>query len=230
MSNSKRRRRFSLGLKIAVTLYVAAVIPLYWKEEGPGHFLWFCDLALLLAVPALWRESPLLASMMALGTLPFLAVWNVDFFAMLAGVGFGLTGYMLNPGLSLQIRVFSLFHVWLVWIWLLMLYRLGYDRRAWAAQSLLALIVMPLSYWASHYAVYEPIENINWSLGPLNKPQSALPPMLYLALATLATPTLIYAPAHLILKRLFPSPAELREKELREAELQDADEERPASP
>src|SRR5262249_40872039 len=47
------------------------------------NFLWFSDIALLVTMPALWLESPLLASMMAVAvTLPELA-WNLDFFVRL---------------------------------------------------------------------------------------------------------------------------------------------------
>ena len=54
-----------LWLKITYTLFVSSVVPVYWRRYGPANFLWFSDIALLVTVPALWLESPLLASMMA---------------------------------------------------------------------------------------------------------------------------------------------------------------------
>jgi hypothetical protein len=41
---------------------VSVVVPTYWRQYGPGNFLWFSDVALLASVPALWFESPLIAS------------------------------------------------------------------------------------------------------------------------------------------------------------------------
>jgi hypothetical protein len=64
--------------KIAYTLFVCFLVPIYWRRYGPANFLWFSDITLLVTVPALSLGSPLLASMMALAvTLPELA-WNLD--------------------------------------------------------------------------------------------------------------------------------------------------------
>lgn len=54
-----------LWVKISYTAFVLVLIPIYWKHWGPANFLWFSDIALILGVPALWLESSLLASMMA---------------------------------------------------------------------------------------------------------------------------------------------------------------------
>ena len=88
-----------ISLKIAYTLFVCLLVPIYWRQYGLVNFLWFSDIALLVLVPALWLESPLLISMMALAVvLPELA-WNVDYFFRLAtGVSLiGLTSYMSMP-------------------------------------------------------------------------------------------------------------------------------------
>ena len=87
-----------LWFKIAYTLFVCFLVPIYWRRYGPVNFLWFSDIALLVTMPALWLESPLLASMMAVTvTLPELA-WNLDFFVRLTtGATFmGLSGYMFD--------------------------------------------------------------------------------------------------------------------------------------
>jgi hypothetical protein len=87
-----------LWIKIAYTLFVCVLVPVYVRHYGPANFLWFSDVALLVMVPALWIESRLVASMMALAVvLPELA-WNLDFFGRL------LTGRHLL-GLSLHVRV-----------------------------------------------------------------------------------------------------------------------------
>ena len=53
--------RLDLTVKIVHTAFVVLLIPIYWYYYGPSNFLWFSDLALFLAVPALWLENPLLA-------------------------------------------------------------------------------------------------------------------------------------------------------------------------
>jgi len=40
-----------LGLKIVYTLFVCALVPIYWRQYGAANFLWFSDIALLAFVP-----------------------------------------------------------------------------------------------------------------------------------------------------------------------------------
>lgn len=65
-----------LWLKIAYTAYVAVTLPVYYLRYGPGNFLWFSDVALIVTLPALWFESSLLASMMAIAILLPELVWG----------------------------------------------------------------------------------------------------------------------------------------------------------
>jgi hypothetical protein len=80
-----------------------------------------------------------------------------------------------------------------------MAYRLGYDSRALLAQTVLAWIVLPLSYWLGDPKV----ENLNWVFGWTAEKQTRIPPLAYLGLVMIAFPLLIYLPAHLLLQRLF---------------------------
>lgn len=77
-------------------------------------------------------------------------------------------------------------------------YRLGYDRRAWVAQSLLAMIILPVTFWLT-----DPADNINWVFGPGSKPQQRIPPLLYLSLLMLFVPLVLYLPTHLLLSKSF---------------------------
>ena len=189
-----------LWIKVSYTLFLCVLVPVYWVQYGPKNFLWFSDIALLTTAAALWLESPLLASMMTLAVaLPELA-WNVGFFGRLVfGVDVtGLAGYMFDPQKPMYLRALSLFHVVLPVLLVWMVYRLGYDRRAWAVQTLLALIVLPLTYW-----VTAPAENINWVYGPGNKPQERVLPLAYLALLMAFFPLVVYLATHFLLLRLF---------------------------
>jgi hypothetical protein len=184
----------ALGIKIAYTLFLAVLVPVYWAHYGPRNFLWFSDIALLGAGAALWFESPLLASMMMLAVLLPECAWNLDFFGrLLTGHRmFGMSAYMFERERPRFIRALSLFHVplpvGLVWL----VHRLGYDRRAWLGQSLLALVVLPVTYWLT-----DPAENVNWVHG-LGAPQRRLPPWLYLALLIVAFALVLYLPPHLL--------------------------------
>jgi hypothetical protein len=154
-------------IALAATAFVAVLVPVYWKIYGPTNFLWFSDIALGSTVAALWLESPLLASMTVLAIgLPETA-WNLDFFWRLAS-GRGLLGmadYMFDPKIPRFVRALSLFHIWMPALLLWMVARLGYDRRAWACQSLVAVVVFPLSR-----AVTPPADNVNWVHGPGGAP------------------------------------------------------------
>jgi hypothetical protein len=137
-----------VSIKIAYTLLVCLIVPVYLKSYGPANFLWFSDVALVLMVPALWTESPLLASMMALAvTLPELA-WTVDFFGrLLSGCRLlGLADYMFDRRRTRFLRGLSFFHVLLPVLAVGTVHRLGYDPRALVAQTVLGEVVLVLSY------------------------------------------------------------------------------------
>jgi hypothetical protein len=187
-----------LLLKVSFTLFVCILVPVYWVQYGPGNFLWFSDIALLLTVPALWLESALLASMMALAVGLLELAWIVDFFVrLISGVSVtGLSRYMFDSKISLAIRGLSLFHLGLPVLIFWMIYRMGYDDRAFALQSLLSWVVLPLSYLFS-----KPSENVNWVYG-FKTPQRQMPPLLYLSLLMILLPLIIYLPTHLLVQGL----------------------------
>src|SRR5438067_3141539 len=133
---TERATMVPISVKIAYTLFVALLVPNYWRQYGPANFLWFSDIALLMMVPALWLESRLLVSMMALSILLLELVWNIDFFfRLIRGVSLtGLSAYMFDPKIPLMVRGLSFFHIVLPLLILWMLYRLSYDHRAFEWQ------------------------------------------------------------------------------------------------
>jgi hypothetical protein len=188
------------AFKIALTAFTLIIIPVYWKNWGPGNFLWFSDIALFGITAGVWLESSLLASMMATGVLLPEIAWNTDYFGrLLTGKKlFGLSDYMFNKEKSLFLRSLSLFHIllppvllWMLWLW-------GYNGKAFFYQSLLAWIVLPASYFLT-----KPEENVNWVYGPGGKPQKKIPEGLYLLLTMLFFPVFIYLPTHLLLSWIF---------------------------
>lgn len=190
----------SFWIKLAYTLFTTVTVAVYAVKYGPGNFLWFSDIALLITVPALWFESSLLASMLTVGLLLPEVFWNVAFFGrLLTGKRLaGLTDYMFDPQKPLYLRSLSLFHIFLPVLLLWMIARLGYAPGAWIAQTALAWIVLPVTY-----RLTDPVKNINWVYGPGSEPQKRLPPLIYLSLLMIFFPVVIYFPTHLLLRALF---------------------------
>ena len=182
-------------LKYSFTSFVGILVPLYWREYGPVNFLWFSDLALFAIVISLWTGHPLPASMLAVGVLLIEVVWIIDF-ALLVVAGSSPTGwsnYMISEDIPVGVRVVSLFHLALPPLLLWMTRRLGYDRRAWAAQSVLTLVVLPVTWLVS------PLDrNINWVHGP-GQPQQWVPPLAWLGLLMAVLPLVVYAITHRLL-------------------------------
>jgi hypothetical protein len=189
-----------IWLKIIYTLFVCFLVPTYWRQYGPANFLWFSDIALLMLVPALWLESPLLISMMALAVVLPELVWNIDYFARLAtGVSLiGLTNYMFDARIPLYIRGLSLFHVFLPFLLIWLLHRLGYDGRAFVWQTLVAAVVLPLSYFFGTRR-----DNVNWVYGFGERPQTMLPAPLFMLCLLLMFTLAVYLPMHLLFDRVF---------------------------
>jgi hypothetical protein len=190
-----------VSIKILHTLFLVVLIPVYWIEHGPANFLWFSDIALFVTAVALWREDRLLASMQAVSVGLLEIVWNVDFFAhLLFGMEIiGLSSYMFDETIPLFVRGLSSFHVWLPPLLFWLVWRLGYDKRAWLYQSILAWMVLTICYVTT-----DPKENINWVFGPGEMPQHQITPGLYFTLVMVVFPLGVYWPTHLILKRIRP--------------------------
>lgn len=199
-SETAPRRRISRRITIPYTLFVAVLTPIYWMRYGPSNFLWFSDIALFGTLLALWLESSLIASMMAVAVLLPELAWNIDYFGRLlfGRELLGIASYMFDETIPVCLRGLSLFHVALPPLLLWSLYRLGYAPNALRAQTLLAWIVLPLSYPFAH----APEHNINWTRG-FGEQQLWMPDWMWVGMLMLGIPLLIYWPTHLLLRSLF---------------------------
>src|SRR5262245_61534598 len=79
------KSRIPLWLKLALTAFVAVLVPFYLAEYGPTNFLFCCDVALFMTLAGVWLESPLLISMPAVGILLPQMLWCIDFLGGLFG-------------------------------------------------------------------------------------------------------------------------------------------------
>ena len=186
--------------KVAYTAFVAVLVPVYLRQYGPGNFLWFSDIALFAGCLALWLELPLLASMQAIAVLIPELLWTADFVLRLVrgrGLGGGtMTQYMFDTSIPRATRALSLFHLWLPPALIWMVWRMGYDRRALAAQVVSGGILVIASRLLT-----DPKENVNWAhQWPFF--QGRWP----VVLGVLLMPVVFYLPAHLLLSALMPAP------------------------
>lgn len=192
-----------LWLKLAYTAMTAVVLLIYWRKYGPANFLWFSDIALIGSTLALWLESSLIASTLAVGVLLPEALWNLSYFGrLLTGKRItGLTDYMFETERPLWLRMLSLFHVPLTVVLLWLVWRLGYDPRALPAMLLLCWLVMPVCYWLT-----DPGRNINWAFGPGGEGvRTRMHPLAYLALLMFVVFPATYLATHLLLTWLLRS-------------------------
>lgn len=199
--------------KIAYSLFVAVLVPYYWNAYGPTNFLYFCDVALLLTLVAMWRESALLASMCAVGILLPQVLWMADFLSTAVGVPLvGMTAYMFDSKYTLFVRGLSFFHFWLPLVLVWLVCRLGYDARAFRSWTVLAWGLLLICYFLMP-APPAPADNpnlpvnINYVYGLDDKqPQTWLSPPVYFCLLLAVLPGAIYLPTHILLRKLFPAP------------------------
>jgi hypothetical protein len=196
-------KKLPSALKGAHSAFVIVLVPAYWRQYGPGNFLWFSDVALLASVPALWLESPLIASTQAAGVLVLETLWIVDFGAgLVSGKSpIGIASYMFDRRLSRSMRALSLFHLWLTPVLVFAISRIGYDRRAFKYQTLVTWLVL-LASWK----LTKPADNVNWVYSRPAQFRSPAARAGFVLFLMAAIPLAAVLPAHLLFKRLFRDP------------------------
>jgi hypothetical protein len=200
-------------LKLAYSAFMAVLVPVYWYYYGPTNFLYFCDVALILTLVAVWIESPLLTSMCAVGILVPQTVWVVDYVAGVLGITLtGMTAYMFEAHRSLFLRGLSLFHGWLPFLLLYLVWRLGYDRRAFVAWTVLAWILLLICFFLMPPPRPDPglqPVNINYVWGMSDfAPQTWVSPWVWFMGLMVGLPLLLFAPVHVLLRRFAPQAPE----------------------
>jgi hypothetical protein len=206
---ARSANRLPLWLKLALTAFVAVLVPVYWQYYGPTNFLYFCDIALFLTLVGLWLESPLLISMCAVGILLPQAIWVVDFvFTLFGGSLLGITDYMFQDDKPLFLRGLSLFHGWIPFLLAWLTWQVGYDRRGFPAWTVLTWVVLPICFFfmppPNPNAGLTPV-NINYVWGPSDTAaQTWVRPSVWFVGLMVGMPLLLYAPVHLFLAKFAP--------------------------
>ena len=197
-----------LGLKLAYSAFMAVLIPVYWYWYGPTNFLYFCDVALILTLVGVWKESALLISMCAVGIILPQLLWVVDLLGTLINHPLtGMTSYMFVPTSSLFLRGLSLFHGWIPFLLLYLVKKLGYDRRGLPGWTLLAWALIAVAFLflpaPRPDAGLMPV-NVNYVWGPSDAAaQTWMPAYAWLALLVFGLPLVFFLPTHFLLQKFF---------------------------
>lgn len=181
-------------------------LPAYFRVWGWANLLHLCDVAVILSFAGIWLASPLLLSSQAVGSVAAGVLWTMDVGWRLATGRFlvGGTEYMWDAHYPLWVRLLSTFHIGLPLLLLWTLRRVGYDRRGLALQAAIAAILLIASRFLPsslnmNYAYSDPLFHRTWGPAPS-----------HLAIIFIPMVVAIYWPTHVLLARVFHSPAILR--------------------
>ena len=205
-------RLIPLWVKVAYTAFMAVLVPVYLYHYGPTNFLYFCDVAILMTLVAIWVESPLLFSAALVGIFVPQMLWVIDFFAEVLGFHLtGLTGYMFHAHKPLYLRFLSFFHFWLPFLLIYLVWLVGYDKRGIVLWTVLTWILLPVCYFLmpgpGDYGDPNLPVNINYVQGFDDaKAQRWLEPNVYFAGLMIILPMAIFLPTHLLFSWLMPGP------------------------
>ncbi|MFM8339380.1 MAG: hypothetical protein ACKN9C_05270 [Fluviibacter sp.] len=199
-------------LRWFLTVYVAVLVPIYVKTYGPTNFLYFCDMALLTTLVAMWLRSAVLISAAAVGILLPQLLWALDFMSSLFGVPItGMTEYMFQDSIPLHVRVLSFFHFWLPFLLIWLLRRTGYHPSGLPVWIVLAFSSLYICYFFIP-APPAPISNpnlpvnINYVYGFSDQAaQTWMPETAWFVLLQLMLIFLLFLPTHWLLKRIYPA-------------------------
>jgi hypothetical protein len=201
--------RLPLLFKLAYTAFMAVLIPVYWHYYGPTNFLYFCDVTLVITLVAVWIESPLLVSMCAVGILLPQVYWCIDFIANAFGVSLtGMTNYMFNPNSWWFLRGLSLFHGWIPFLLVYLVWKLGYDKRGLPAWTVVAWALILICFFFMPRPRPDPgltPVNINYVWGMNDAAaQTWVHPYVWIAGLMIGLPLIVFVPTHFMLMRYAP--------------------------
>lgn len=180
---------------------LAVYLPAYGLAYGFANFLFLCDLAVILAAIGIWTCNRLLLSSQAVGIVLVGVMWTLDVVARLVSGRhlIGATAYMWDPQWPLFTRLLSLYHVVLPVTLVLVLRRIGYDRRGYLLQSAIAIVAVAAG------RLFGPVANINYAfVDPILK-RTWGGPLTQVAVVSGFLILVAYPLSHLLLSALCPT-------------------------
>ncbi|HKS82065.1 MAG TPA: hypothetical protein VJR23_11235 [Candidatus Acidoferrales bacterium] len=191
--------RFSNPVRWTALIFLVFWLGVYWRYWGLANFLHLCDVAVILTCLGLWTSSALLISSQAVASLLIDLAWLTDagWTVVTRHHLIGGTEYIFDASYPLWLRLLSLFHVVLPIVLLSALHHSGYDRRAWALESGIALVLYSATRFTS------PEQNIGFAFTDPFFHHSWKPAPLHVALTVLFLMFVVFLPTHLLLGRIF---------------------------
>ncbi|MCG8457175.1 MAG: hypothetical protein MI919_12930 [Holophagales bacterium] len=189
-------------LRWLAAAWLAVYLPSYTVAYGLLNFLFLCNLGVMLTAIGWIAGSRLLVSSQAVAAPVIGLAWALDAgWRVLSGdFLFGGTAYMWDPQYPLFTRLLSLYHLaWpLLVVWCVA--KVGYDRRGWALQTVIAAFGLIVGRTLGdaelniNFAFRDPIWSSQIGPGPVH---------LLVVLAVLSC--IVYGLTHHLLQRAFAS-------------------------
>ncbi|MGD8894548.1 MAG: hypothetical protein PVJ73_00790 [Acidobacteriota bacterium] len=189
-------------LRWAALGWMSVYVPSYALAYGFANFLFLCNLAVILAAVGIWTCNRLLLSSQAVGILLVGVVWTADVVSRLltGSHAIGGTEYMWDPQWPPFTRLLSLYHVILPVLLVIVLRRVGYDRRGYLLQSAIAILGVVVGRF------FGPVANINDAfVDPILK-RTWGGPVTHIAVVAGALVLVAYPLTHWLLLGVCPSP------------------------
>jgi hypothetical protein len=208
-SPSPREHQIPTWLRWTALFWLFIWFPIYWHAWGPANFLHLCDVAVILTCIGLWTNNALLISSQAVSSLLIDIIWALDagWRLFLGHHLIGGTEYLFDARFALGVRLVSLFHLVMPPLLLWSLHRIGYDRRGWPLQSAIAVVL----FIASRFT--DPAKNVNFAFRDPFLHRAWGPAPIHIAISLLLLIFVLYFPTHMLLKALFPPPAQSLESQ-----------------
>jgi hypothetical protein len=178
-------------------VWLAVYLPSYAIAYGFTNFLFLCNLGVMLTAAALLWENRLVLSSQAVAAPVIGLAWALDAgWRVTTGAHlFGGTEYMWDPQYPLFTRLLSLYHLaWPVLV-VVLVRRVGYDRRGWLLQTGIAAGVVTFCRLFT-----APAENINFAFVDPIFGRAFAPAALHLGIVLGGLAGVAYGLTHLVLR------------------------------
>jgi hypothetical protein len=179
---------------------LAVYLLTYTRVYGLPNFLFLCNLSVILVCVGLWTANSLLLSSQAVGLLVVGTAWGLDVLSwfLFGAHAIGGTEYMWDPRYPLFARLLSLYHVVLPVTLVWALRRIGYDRRGYGLQCLIALVGVPLG------RLFPAAMNLNGAYTDPLFGKTWGDPVVHVVAVWGFLIVVVYPLGHLVLSRLLP--------------------------
>lgn len=177
--------------------WLVVYLPSYAAAYGFTNFLFLCNLGVMLTAAALLAGNRLVLSSQAVAAPVIGLAWGIDAaWRVVSGHHlYGGTEYMWDPQYPLFTRLLSLYHLaWPILV-VLVVRRVGYDRRGWRLQTAIAASAVILCRLFT-----PPADNINFAFVDPIFGRAFEPAALHLAIVLIALAGVGYGLTHLALR------------------------------